>query len=70
MHIKKELKPWLTPNFVSEKEPVGKREDGVTWAAKYSIQDVPAETLSELCDQFRKEVFEKAGKRDPKQQEQ
>ena len=30
-----------------------------------SLQEVPVEVLAQLCDEFRKRVFEKAGKADP-----
>lgn len=55
--ISVELQPWSTPNYVRIQE-----------GAVYGIplKDIDAQALSEMCDQFRKEVFEKAGKEDPR----
>lgn len=32
---------------------------------KLHVRDVPAEVLADLCDEFRRELFAKAGKQDP-----
>lgn len=37
-------------------------------APKYALSKLTAETLAELCDQFRAEVFKKAGIIDPANQ--
>jgi hypothetical protein len=52
------LKPWVTPNFV-----VG--DTAPTRGAAWPLKDVDAEVLAQLCDDFRAEVFRKAGKDDP-----
>lgn len=54
--IEVELKPWNVPNYVC-------RETGETGIA---LLHLSAETLSDMCDDFRKEVFRKAKKVDPK----
>lgn len=46
--------------------PYGKRQDGLVVAPSWSIKDIDAEVLSEMCDQFRASVFQKAGKKDPR----
>lgn len=61
-----ELKPFMTPNFVITEMPPGVRQDGFKEAPKLPLSDVDASTLSMLCDQFRADVFEKAGKQDPR----
>ena len=60
-----ELRPIQTPNFIIQKVAEQPRQAGFQEAPKYAIKDVDAETLSDLCDQFRKDMFAKAGKPDP-----
>ena len=64
--IKKELKPFQTPNYVFEKELPRPREEGFQQSSSYKISELDPEVLSKLCDQFRKDIFKKAGKADPK----
>jgi len=47
--------------------PPGRRQDGFNPDAvpKWELHDVDADTLAAQCDQFRAEVFLKAGKSDP-----
>jgi hypothetical protein len=59
------LIPWLTPNFASVKLPPGKREDGYAPAPTFALAELEPETLAKMCDDFRAEVFKKAGKADP-----
>ena len=63
--MKVELLPFSTPNYVIVKTEPRPRQEGLYEAPKYSLASVPAEDLAMLCDQFRAEVFEKAGKADP-----
>jgi len=51
-----ELEPWGTPNFVRTK----------LGGDSIKIEDLEAETLSALCDEFRKTMFERAGWLDPR----
>ena len=55
MNIK--LKPFLVPNFLRSADD---RE------ICFPLKSASPEELSELCDQFRKWIFEKAEKKDPK----
>ncbi len=55
-NINIKLEPWLTPNFVRAETP------GIC----FTLSEASEEALSDLCDQFRAEVFRKAGKKDPK----
>lgn len=66
MEMKVKLQPFSTPNFVIAEQRPGVKQDGIVEAPKWHINEVDINTLSELCDQFRKDIFEKAGKFDPK----
>lgn len=61
-----DVQPFMTPNFVITRMPTGKKQDGFQEAPKLPLADVDAATLSMLCDQFRSDVFAKAGKKDPR----
>lgn len=65
MKMTVELLPFGTPNFVIQKTAPRPRQEGMIEAPKYSLRELDAETLAGLCDQFRREIFEKAGKPDP-----
>lgn len=60
-HIKIETEPWSVPNFV-----LAKLGGPTTRSTSMSLDAVEATTLSELCDEFRREVFAKAKKVDPR----
>lgn len=60
-----EVKPWIVPNFVLIETPPGLRQDGWKPMPGMALKDVDPDVLSQMCDQFRTEVFEKAGKQDP-----
>jgi len=60
-----ELQPFLVPNFVRAVGKVGLKQDGLQELPGYPLSDLDAETLSRLCDDFRDEVFKKAGKQQP-----
>lgn len=59
------LRPWTVPNFASIEMPPRPRQDGPHEAPSLPLAEIPAVALSDLCDDFRREVFRKAGKRDP-----
>lgn len=65
VHMKIELQPFTVPNYVIGKMPARPRQDGIVEAPKWELMDVDAETLSDLCDDFRREVFKKAQRPDP-----
>lgn len=63
------LKPFTVPNYVSasserESSPAD-RVMGHSDAPKFHLCDLDAQTLSDLCDEFRASVFAKAAKADP-----
>ena len=63
--MKVELKPWMVPNFVTAKMSSRIRQEGYIEGMKWALVEVDADALAEQCDQFRAEVFRKAGKPDP-----
>lgn len=60
--IKLDTIPWNVPNFVrlnnTKSHPAGD-------TTGLPLKSVPAETLAQMCDEYRAEVFRKAGKKDP-----
>lgn len=59
------LQHFRTPNFVLVEGEPTTRQEGMKEAHKYALKDLDAFTLGKLCDQFRADIFEKAGKADP-----
>lgn len=66
MNINIKLKPFSVPNLVLEDAPPSKSY--VTDINSYAINLVDADDLSRMCDEYRKNVFQKAGKTDPRLQ--
>lgn len=64
------LVSWTVPDVVTAQMPTGKREDGFKPAPSWKFEEVDADVLSRMCDDFRSGVFSKAGKLDPKFMEQ
>lgn len=65
--ITQTLRPFVTPNFVTAEAPARPRQDGWTAAPAIPLSELDADTLAQMCDDFRRSVFEKAGKQDPSQ---
>lgn len=76
-NISFKIKPFQVPNFAivevpkNQQETVFRDNDRSFNAAGGSTISIPLsevndQSLSDLCDEFRKSVFEKAGKKDPK----
>jgi len=67
MKIKMEvdLVPMTVPNYVIAVTPPGKRQDGFAEGPKYKLSELSEQVLSQLCNEFRAEIFKKAGKDDP-----
>jgi hypothetical protein len=63
--MKIDLLPFTIPNFVRMASKPGLRQEGFKESPAFPLADVPAEDLAALCDQFRADVFAKAGKPDP-----
>lgn len=66
MEMKVKLRPFQTPNYVIAESKPGLRQDGIFECPKWHVKEVNEHTLSKLCDQFRRDIFEKAGKSDPR----
>lgn len=60
------LEPWHTPNYVHLKMPPRKKEEGFQESPSFHISTVEPEILSQMCDDFRAEIFKKAEKVDPR----
>ena len=60
-----ELHPFSVPNFVRQIVAPGKREDGWREAPAIPLYELSEETLEALCADFRRAVFEKAGRTTP-----
>lgn len=60
-----EIQPFNVPNFVVPQMPGGQKQDGITFPRGIPLRDVDAEELATMCDNFRREIFRKAGKKDP-----
>jgi len=61
--IRLSLKPFTVPNYVSVQQPPS-NEDRHT-DAFHPLAALDANVLAEMCDEFRADVFRKAGKPDP-----
>ena len=66
IHVKVNLQPMRTPNHVLTEAKPGLRQEGFKETPKYALSELSEEALDALCVQFRKDVFEKAGKVDKK----
>lgn len=66
MEMRVKLQPFQTPNYVIAEPKPGLKQDGMIESPKWHVREVDENTLSEMCDQFRRGIFDKAGKRDPK----
>lgn len=60
------LKPFNTPNFVIQEMPNSLRQDGLKDPPSFALKELEADVLSDLCEEFRKEIFRKAEKKDPR----
>jgi hypothetical protein len=63
--MKLKLQPFTVPTFVIAEMPPGLRQDGIKEAPKWALKDLDADTLAELCHEFRRAVFLKAERPDP-----
>lgn len=54
------LRPFIVPSYAVEDERGTERQ-----AATFHLRELSAETLAQMCDEFRAAVFRRAMKRDP-----
>lgn len=59
------LKPFTVPNFVLVEEAPVSRGEGFSPSEGIPLSALDSLTLDRLCNQFRAEVFKKAGKEQP-----
>ena len=59
------LLPFKVPNFVLTEAQPKPRPEGFQKAPKYALCELDAETLEQMCEEFTRSVFEKAGKTRP-----
>lgn len=70
------LKEILEADAMSEtdckltQEAILRIEKAIDNAPSYALSDLDADTLSKMCDEFRAEIFEKAGKEDPRNRQE
>ena len=60
-----ELQPFQTPDFVLAVSKPALKQQGMQELPRYPLSDLDPMTLGRLCDDFRAEVFRKAGKEQP-----
>ena len=65
VNIEVDLIPFKTPNYILVRQKPGKKEDGFKEATNLPLRELDSLTLAKLCDDFRAEVFKKAGKQQP-----
>ena len=63
--LKVKLHPMNVPNYINAESPAGTRQEGFAEGPKYHVRDLEPETLEALCVDYRKRLFENAGKKDP-----
>lgn len=63
--IKVRLLPIRVPNYIIHEAQPRPQGEGFKENDKSKLEDLNPDTLAELCDDFRKSIFEKAGKTDP-----
>jgi hypothetical protein len=64
MKVELKLKPFQVPNYVISEQPSTLRQEGFQEPPKFELRELSELALSQLCDEFRRKVFEKAGKVD------
>lgn len=55
------LQPIRVPNYILAEQEQGRRQDGFKEGIKFHVSELDEDTLNDLCDQFRLDLFAKAG---------
>ena len=63
--LEMEIKPFNVPNFVIPIKEGKSREDGFQEPVGIHLSELDSDTLEKMCEEFRKKVFNKAGKNLP-----
>jgi len=56
------IKPFMTPNYAVMEMPPRPKQDGAQSLPSFHIGELDLETLDRLAEQWRRELYEKAGK--------
>lgn len=54
------LQPFKVPNFVLAHGPARPRQEGFIEPPKFALHELSEATLTEMCEQFKADVLEKA----------
>lgn len=65
MTMTMDLQPFQAPNFVRVVAKTGLKQDGMVETQCIPLSNLDSATLENLCNQFRDEVFKKAGLKAP-----
>jgi hypothetical protein len=65
MDLKLKIHAFTVPNSVTLEMPTGLRQDGMQRLPRVYLKELNENLLSDLCDEFRLNVFKEAGKADP-----
>lgn len=66
MDVKVKINNFEVPTHVRQESKVGLKQNGLVMSPSWELCELDLDTLSDLCDQFRKDVFAKANKIDPR----
>jgi hypothetical protein len=64
-----ELQSFNVPNYAIARMSPRLKQDGIHEGPSFPLADIDADELSMMCDDFRREIFRKAKKPDPKAKE-
>lgn len=64
--MKVQLHPFPVPDTVVAVSKARPRGEGLHFSPEFALSQIDAEELSDMCDAWRKAVFSKAGKKDPR----
>lgn len=56
-----QMKPWTAPNYATVEMPPRPKQDGVQALPSFHVKDLPLETLDRLAEQWRRDLYQKAG---------
>ena len=65
IEIRIQLRPFTIPNFVIAEGRINPRQEGFKELPSYPLSELSSDTLDEMCEEFRRGVFAKAGKELP-----
>lgn len=63
--IKVRLRPFRVPNYVLADEKARPKENGFQEPMNFHLSAIDADALSDMCHEFRANVFKKAMQADP-----